>query len=76
MVELLDGAKELMDGMAEFDEDGIRELSTLFQDDASDFLDRLRALQDYAGEYTSFSGSNEALPCSVKFIIRTESIGE
>ena len=74
--ELVDGAKELMDGMAEFDEDGIQKLAKLFRNDAQDFLDRLRALQDYAEEYSSFSGSGEEMPSSVRFIIRTDSIGE
>ena len=74
--QLLDGAKELMDGMAEFDEDGIQKLSALFQDDAQDLLDRLRALQEYSREYTSYSGASDAMPSLVRFIIRTESIGE
>ena len=74
--QLLDGAKELMDGMAEFDEDGIQKLSALFQDDAQDLLDRLRALQEYSREYTSYSGASDAMPSQVRFIIRTESIGE
>ena len=74
--QLLDGAKELMDGMAEFDEDGIQKLSDLFQDDAQDLLDRLRALQEYSREYTSYSGASDAMPSQVRFIIRTESIGE
>jgi putative membrane protein len=74
--QLLDGAKELMDGMTQFDEEGIQTLSDLFEDDGEMLMNRLRALQDYAGEYTSFTGSNEEYPSTVRFILRTESIGE
>jgi putative membrane protein len=74
--QLVDGAKELMDGMTQFDEDGIQTLSDLFEDDGEMLMDRLRALQDYASEYTSFTGSNEDYPSTVRFILRTESIGE
>jgi putative membrane protein len=73
---LLDGAQELMDGMTEFDEEGIQTLANLFHDDAEPLMDRLRALQDYAGEYTSFSGANDQYPSTVRFILRTDSIGE
>ena len=74
--ELFDGAKELKDGMAEFDTDGIQKLSSLVQDDGQEFFDRLRALQDYGRSYTTFSGANSELPSEVRFVIRTESIGE
>jgi putative membrane protein len=74
--QLLDGAKELMDGMTQFDEEGIQTLSDLFEDDGEMLMNRLRALQDYASEYTSFTGSNEEYPSTVRFILRTESIGE
>ncbi len=75
IAELMGGASELMDGMAEFDEEGIQKLADLFEDDGEGLLDRLRALQDYAAEYTTFSGCHEDMPCTVKFVIRTKSIG-
>jgi hypothetical protein len=65
-----------MDGMTQFDEEGIQTLSDLFEDNGEMLMNRLRALQDYAGEYTSFTGSNEEYPSTVRFILRTESIGE
>ena len=72
---LFDGAKELKEGMAQFDAEGIEKLSDLFHDDGQDLIERLRALQDYARSYTTFSGAGSETPCEVRFIIRTESIG-
>jgi putative membrane protein len=74
--QLLDGAKELRDGMKEFDEEGIQKLSDLLNADIGGVVDRFKALRDYANEYTSFSGSAEDTDTGVKFVIRTDSIGE
>ena len=60
--------------MAQFDSDGIRKLSAVLEDNGQVLLDRIRALQDLSEEYTSFSGTGGALPGSVRFIIRTDSI--
>lgn len=72
--QVMDGASELMDGMSEFNEEGIQTLSQLVKDDAQGFFDRLRALQDYAEEYTSFSGCTPGTTSTVRFVIRTDSI--
>ena len=74
IAQLTDGASALAEGMGTFDEEGIQTLSRLVEDDAQGFFDRLRALQDYAGEYTAFSGGVPGTPGTVKFIIRTDSI--
>ena len=77
IAQLTDGASALAEGMGTFDEEGIQTLSRLVEDDAQGFFDRLRALQDYAGEYTAFSGGvpgTPGTPGTVKFIIRTDSI--
>ena len=42
--------------------------------DAHELIERLRALQELSGEYTSFAGTDADMPGSVQFIIRTESI--
>ena len=62
--------------MAEFNEKGIGALQNLMEEDVDHLLDRLRALQEYSKEYDSFSGKAEDMPGSVRFIMRTESIGE
>lgn len=76
MDSLLSGAKELMDGMAKFDAEGISKIADLFQGDAETLLDRVRALRDLDGTYTSFSGEAKDMPTTVKFIYRMDSIGE
>lgn len=73
---LLAGAKELMEGMAQFDAEGISKIADLFQGDAETLIDRLRALRDLDGSYTSFSGEAQDMPTMVKFIYRMDSIGE
>ena len=74
IAQLTDGASALAEGMGTFDEEGIQTLSRLVEDDAQGFFDRLRTLQDYAGEYTAFSGGVPGTPGTVKFIIRTDPI--
>ena len=73
---LLAGAKELMEGMAQFDAEGISKIADLFQGDAETLIDRLRALRDLDGSYTSFSGEAQDMPTTVKCIYRMDSIGE
>ena len=74
VTQLLSGAKELRDGMALFDAQGIQKLTNLMEGDAHELIERLRALQELSGEYTSFAGTDADMPGSVQFIIRTESI--
>ena len=76
IVNLMDGASSLMNGMSKFNSDGIQSLSELFQDDTQSFFDRLRAIKAYGDEYTSYSGKAEDMPGTVRFIIRTDSIGD
>ncbi len=73
---LLSGAKELMEGMAKFDAEGISKVADLFQGDAETLIDRLRAIRELDGSYTSFSGEAKDMPTTVKFIYRMDSIGE
>ena len=73
ITQLLDGAGELRDGMTEFDEEGIEELSMLFEEDAKDLIERFKAVQDLSKEYTAFDGESTENG-SVQFILRTASI--
>ena len=74
--ELLDGSKDLAEGMAKFDEEGIQKLTSLTDGDLGDIVDRLEAVQDYAKEYKSYGGCPAGLECSTKLIYKTDSIGE
>ena len=76
VAQILEGAGELRDGMTRFDREGIRQLTDLVEGDAVELIARLRALQELSGEYTSFAGTDANVPGTVRFIIRTDSIGE
>lgn len=82
MVDLLDGVKKLLDGTGdlvegvnEYNEEGIEKLTKLVLEDLDGSWQRLKAVQDYAEEYTSFGGAMPDVDCSVKFIYKTEGIG-
>lgn len=76
VAELLDGTGELKEGVIKFNEEGIKKLADLVNNDLEKYYDRLCAVQDYAREYSSFTGCEEGTECSVKFIYKTDSIGE
>ena len=74
VITLDDGVKELMDGMIKFDEEGISKLYEAFDGDLTEFVDRVKAIQEAGESYKSFGGSDEDMDSSVKFIIKTDSI--
>ena len=66
---------QLSEGMKTLSgEEGLGKLIDLYHNDVKSLMDRLRALKEASGEYTSFAGSSQSLPSSVKFIYRTDSI--
>lgn len=69
------GSRKLSSGFAEFDEDGIRELSDLAGEDLQELTDRLRAVQLAGSGYQSFDGLAEGHTGSVRFVVETEEIG-
>lgn len=69
-----EGALELLNGMFEFDEEGISKLTDLFGDDVQDVVDRLKAVADAGREYNTFTRLPENVDGSVKFIIKTEGV--
>lgn len=75
---LADGSRALSSGMAQFDEEGIQELTEAFAGvDGNNLLElseRLQAVKDAADSYRTFSGAPEGVDSSVKFIIRTEAV--
>lgn len=73
--QLLDGSLSLADGVNEFNEEGIEKLTELVLNDLDGSWQRLKAVQDYAEEYTTFSGVLPDMDCSVKFVYKTEGIG-
>ena len=73
---LNDGAMQLNDGMKEFKEEGIDKLIEVFDGELEDLIDRFRAMADASKEYRSFAGISDQMTGNVKFIYRTDSIGE
>lgn len=73
---LKDGAKTLSDGMIQFDEEGIQKLSNAYHGDVEELLDRVDQVLDAGSSYHTFSGLKDDMSGSVKFVIRTEAIGD
>lgn len=75
---LADGSRTLSSGMAQFDEEGIQELTEAFAgvdgNSLMELSERLQAVKDAADSYRTFSGAPEGMDSSVKFIIRTEAV--
>ena len=76
MQQLRDGAMQLSDGLKEFNEEGIEKLVDAVDGDLENLLARLRGALDASKRYQSFSGMEDAMDGTVKFIFRTDSIGD
>lgn len=72
--EFADGTLDLKDGVIKFNEEGIQKLADVVNEDLDKFYEYLKAVQDYAEEYTSYAGCEDDVECSVKFIYKTGSI--
>lgn len=48
----------------------------MLDEDVEGLYDRICAVRDYAKEYHSYAGANGQMESSVKFIYKTEGIGE
>ncbi len=76
VTQLRDGAMQLSDGLQQFQEEGIRKLTSAFGGNLGGMETRLRAVCDAAANYQSYGGILDGMDGQVKFIYRTESIGE
>ncbi len=76
ITQLRDGSLELSDGLKEFNEKGIQELVEAVDGDLECLLDRLNAVRDVSRSYRNFSGISDEMDGQVKFIYRTEEIGQ
>lgn len=72
--DLRDGALQLSDGLAEFNEEGIQKLADAVNGDLSPVLTRFRATVDVSKHYRSFAGLCDDLDGEVKFVYKTDSI--
>ena len=76
VTQLRDGAMQLSDGLKEFDEKGVSKLTELVEGDLEGMLERVRAIADVSKNYRSFSGISDDMDGQVKFIYRTDAIGD
>ena len=63
-----------LDGMKEFDKEGIQELKKLAGDDLENIITRVRALKKADEQYNNFSGLEKGKTGSVRFIVETDEI--
>jgi len=76
VTQLRDGSLQLSDGLKQLDEQGIQKLEDAFDGNLSQLAARLQALGDVSRGYTTFTGVSADMSGSVKFIYRTDSIGD
>lgn len=65
---------QLRDGLATFDEEGIRKISDLAGADLDTLVERLQAISQVSRNYNSFAGISDDMDGTVKFIIKTAEI--
>lgn len=72
--QLRDGAKELKDGIVQFNDEGISKLTELDTDELQEVIDRMKATASVSENYNSFTGSNDGMDSSVKFIYKISAV--
>ena len=73
-LELQSGVQSLRDGIEEYAEEGIYELTDLAQEDVAYVLQHIKALREADGLYTTYAGLPEGTEGTVRFIIETDEI--
>ena len=76
VTQLRDGADELNEGLNKFNEEGIQKLADLVNNDVGGVAERLKAVAELGKNYKTFSGVTTDEDSEVKFIYRTDAIGE
>ena len=74
--QLRDGAQALSDGIGEFDREAVQKIVALFDGNVETLIDRVKAIASVTDTYDNYSGIADGMSGEVKFIIRTEEIGE
>jgi len=72
---LTDGSRKLHDGISQFRDEGIDKITELYDNDITRLVDRLEAIVNAGKDYSNYSGIAKDMDGSVRFIIRTDSIG-
>ena len=66
----------LSDGLKQFNKEGVQKLVDAVDGDLSGLLDRVRATIEVSNNYRNFAGISDGMDGQVKFIYRTDEIGE
>ena len=72
--QLKDGALELKDGMIEYNDEAISKLTDMDTEDLQEVIDRMKATSSVSENYDSFTGSNDGMDSSVKFIYKINAV--
>ena len=75
VTKLQEGSMQLSEGMQELNDSGIQPLVEAV-DDVDGLVARLKATVDVSNDYNSFGGISDDMSGTVRFVYRTESIGE
>lgn len=74
VAELVSGAVDLNDGALKLNEEGIRKITNIFGKDAKEAAKEIEDMIQDGKDYKSFSGINNEMTGSVRFILKTEEI--
>lgn len=74
IVTLFDGTKTLKEGVVKLNKEGISKITQIFGKDAEEAIESVQEVLNNGKEYQSFSGINENMTGSVKFIFKTGEI--
>ena len=72
--QLKDGSKELKDGMIEYNDEAISKLTDMDTDELQEVIDRMKAPSSVSENYNSFTGDNNGMDSSVKFIYKINAV--
>ena len=76
VTQLKNGSVSLKSGLDQLMRDGIRKIADLAEEDLDTLVERIRVCGELADSYNSFSGIHPGMDGTVKFIYRTEAIGD
>lgn len=68
------GALELKDGIIEYNDEAISKLTDMDTEDLQEVIDRMKATSSVSENYDSFTGSNDGMDSSVKFIYKINAV--
>ena len=72
--QLKDGSKELKDGMIEYNDEAISKLTDMDTNELQEVIDRMKATSSVSENYNSFTGDNNGMDSSVKFIYKINAV--